>query len=82
MSRVAAQLGGKFDAAHQLEARRLRRVERQVVARQRIVVGNRQYGHAAADRIFDQCRRRQTAVGFIRVRVQIDQNRLDPDVPV
>ena len=71
---MAMQLGGKFDAADQFEARLGGRRQRLVVSLEGIVVRDAERGYAGANRLRDQLRGRTGAVGFVSVRVEIDQS--------
>ena len=80
---MAVQLGGKFDAADQLHARAARRRAGLVVPRKGVVVGDAQRVYAGANRLFViSCSGETGAVGFVSVRVQIDQDKTHPSVPV
>ena len=71
---VAVQLGGKFDAADQFEARLGGHRQRLVVSLEGIVVRDAERGYAGANRLRHQLRGRTSAVGFVSVRVEIDQS--------
>ena len=71
---VAVQLGGKFDAADQFEARLGGHRQRLIVALERIVIRDAERGHPGANRFRHQLRGRTGAVGFVSVRVEIDQS--------
>ena len=73
--RAAVQLGGQLDTAHQLDTRLSRPWDRLVVARKGVVVGDAEQANAYAYSLFDQLRGRAGAIGFIRMRVQIDHRK-------
>jgi hypothetical protein len=76
------QLGGKLDAAYQLDAPGTGLGQRLVVTGEGIVIGNAEDVNARPGRLLDQARGRAGAVGFVGVRVQIDQSKPNPNVPV
>ncbi len=74
MHRVTVQLGGKFDAADQFDTRLGGRRQRLVVPLERIVIGDAERGYPGANCLRHQLRGRTSAVGFVSVRVEIDQS--------
>lgn len=69
---------GQLDAANQLETGLARRLVGALVAGERVVVADRQRFQTGGDGFLDQLRRAGSAVGLIRVRMQIDQNETNP----
>ena len=71
---MAVQLGGKLDAADQLEAGFGGQRHRLIVAFEGVVVGDAEDGDPGAKGFCYQLRGRTSAVGFVSVRVEIDQS--------
>jgi hypothetical protein len=71
---VAVQFGGKLDAADQFQAGFGGRRQRLVVSLEGVVIRDAEDGHPGAMRFRHQLRGRAGAVGFVSVRVEIDQS--------
>ena len=82
MHGMAVQFGGKLDAAHQFDSGLARQRQRAVVTGEGVVVRNSEHLDAGLPRLFHQLGGREGPVGFVGVRVQIDQRSWLPDVPV
>ncbi len=82
MHGLAVQFGGELDAADQIEPRRARHGQREIVAGEGIVVGYAKRSHAGPHCFGDELRGRESPVRFISVRVEVDQRRLNLNAPV
>ncbi len=80
--RMSVQFGGEFDSANQFHSGLRGGSARLIVAFESIVVRDAERSHAGANRLLNQLTGRTGAVGFVSVRVQIDQRKPDPNVPV